>query len=70
MNDDLFIIADAARIEQEQAAADGVGFVIDASLFPAIERIICEDTPEVREHIALTPSVFELASRERNTNKL
>lgn len=70
MNNDLFVIADAVRVEQEQAAADGEGFVINSNLFSAIERIICEDAPEVREHIALTPSVFELANRERHTNTL
>lgn len=66
VNDDLFVIADAVRVEQEQAAQDGFSFCVDASLFPAVERIICEDAPEVREHVILAPSVFELARRERH----
>lgn len=68
MDNDLFVTFDAVRIVQEQAAADGAGFIIDVSIFPAIERIICEDAPEVREHVALSPSVFELANRERHRN--
>lgn len=65
-NNDLFVIADAVRVEQEQAAQDGLSFRLDASLFPAVERIICEDAAEVREHVILAPSVFELAHRERH----
>lgn len=67
MDEDLFVIADAVCIVREQAAADRAGFIIDASIFSALERIICEDAPEVREHVILAPSVFELAHRERHS---
>lgn len=62
----LFKPLPAILFIQEQAAADGVGFTVDASLFPALERIICEDAPECSRAISLSPSVFELAYRERH----